>query len=71
MRVLDLELRKEIQEAMELDEVVKKALTAIKQNRPLPLKSSTKDWEVLEGNTILFKGKCYVPLDTQLWRKIV
>jgi hypothetical protein len=42
------------------DEFVQKALTALKQSGPLPIRSKLDDWE-LENGLLFFKQKCYVP----------
>jgi hypothetical protein len=69
IQTIDQELKELISESIKQDVVITEALTALKTNGPLPMKSTLHDWKI-EEELIFFKDKCYVPLDEELRRKI-
>ena len=72
VKVIDLDLQAQIKAATERDDVVTRALKALKEKTPLPLRTAATDWEVLEeGKVILFKGRIYVPKDKSLRMEII
>ncbi len=70
VRVIDMDLRKQVALASAKDTVIEEALEALKGKGPFPMKLALEDWKLDEG-IIMFKGKCYVPPDQDLRRKIV
>lgn len=70
VNLVDSELRKEVLDVTEKDEVVKRALDAINKKGPFPMRSSLNDWRIDDG-IVLYKDRCYVPPDQKLRRRIV
>jgi len=69
IKMIDLELQNEIREETAKDDFFAKALLAVKENGPLPIRSKLKDWKTEEGLSF-FKDRCYIPLH-ELRREIV
>jgi len=68
--MINLELQNEIREETAKDDFFAKALLAIKENCPLPIRSKLEDWKTEEG-LLCFKDRCYIPLHEELHREIV
>jgi len=68
--MIDLELQNEIREETAKDDFFAKALLAVKENSPLPIRSKLEDWKTEEG-LLFFKNRCYIPPHEELWREIV
>ena len=52
------------------EDVVKEAIEAIKTGRIPSMKTALTDWQMEDG-LVFFKGRCYVPDNTDLQRDIV
>src|ERR1700709_548514 len=60
IKLVDLELQKDIIDATDKDEFFGKALSALKETGTPPIKSKLTDWKEEEG-ILFFKERCYVP----------
>jgi len=63
--MIDLELQDEIKSETAKDEFVAKALQAMKENSPLPIRSFLEEWKIEEG-ILFFKDRCYIPPNEEL-----
>jgi len=63
--MINLELQNEVQEETAKDDFFVKALFAIKENGPLPIRSKLEDWKTEEG-LLFFKNRCYIPPHEEL-----
>jgi len=70
IKMIDLELQNEIREETTKDDFFTKALLAVKENGPLPIRSKLEDWKTDEG-LLFFKDRCYIPPHEELRREIV
>jgi len=70
IKMINLELQNEIREETTKDDFFAKALLAIKENGPLPIRSKLEDWKTEEG-LLFFKDRCYIPPHEELRREIV
>jgi len=70
IKMINLELQNEIREETTKDDFFAKALLAVKENGPLPIRSKLEDWKTEEG-LLFFKDRCYIPLHEELRREIV
>jgi len=70
IKMIDLELQNEIWEETAKDDFFAKALLAVKENGPLPIRSKLEDWKTKEG-LLFFRDKCYIPPHEELRREIV
>ena len=60
IKMIDLELQDEIKNETTKDDFFAKALQAVKENGPLPIRSSLEKWKIEEG-FLFFKDQCYIP----------
>ena len=67
---IDIELKDLITNSKETDTLVTDAISALQNGEALPMKSRILDWTFKEG-LIFYQGKCYVPNDQDLRRKIL
>jgi len=70
IKMVNLELQNEICEETAKDDFFAKALLAVKENGPLPIRSKLEDWKTEEG-LLFFKDRCYIPPHEELHREIV
>jgi len=68
--MIDLELQDKIKNETTKDDFFAKALQAIKENGPLPIRSSLEEWKIEEG-MLFFKDRCYIPPHKELRREVV
>jgi len=61
----NLELQDEIKNETAKDNFFVKALQAVKENSPLPIRSSLEKWKIEEG-ILFFKDRCYIPPHEEL-----
>ena len=66
----DLPLQQRILEAQDTDDVVRHALSQLKEQGISELRKSISDWKVTKG-LVFYKDRCYVPHDLELHRNIV
>jgi hypothetical protein len=69
IKLIDLNLLKEIKEKTEHNNFFAKALLALKENSPLPITSKLTDWFTNNG-LLFFKDRCYIPPDKDLHDEI-
>ena len=67
---IDIELKDLIMNSKETDTLIMDAIKALRNGEALPMKSRIMDWTFEEG-LIFYRGKCYVPNDQELRRKIL
>jgi len=60
IKMIDLELQDEIKNETAKDDFFVKALQAVKENGPLPIRSSLEEWKIEEG-LLFFKDRYYIP----------
>jgi len=70
IKMIDLELQDEIKNETAKDDFFVKALQAVKENGPLPIRSSVEKWKIEEG-MLFFKDRCYIPPHEELRREVV
>jgi len=70
IKMIDLELQDKIKNETAKDDFFAKALQAIKEDGPLPIRSSLEEWKIEEG-MLFFKDRCYIPPHEELWREVV
>jgi len=70
IKMIGLELQDEIKNETTKDDFFAKALQAVKENGPLPIRCSLEDWKTEEG-LLFFKDRCYIPLHEELHQEIV
>jgi len=70
IKMIDLELQDEIKNETAKDDFFAKALQAIKENGPLPIRSSLEEWKIEEGMWF-FKDRCYIPPHEELQWEVV
>ena len=70
IKMVDLELQDEIKNETTKDDFFAKALQAIKENGPLPIRSFLEEWKIKEG-MLFFKDRCYIPPDEELRWEVV
>jgi len=58
IKIIDLELQDEIKNTTAKDDFFAKALQAVKENGPLPIRSSLEEWKI-EEETILQRQVLY------------
>jgi len=68
--MIDLELRDGVKNETTKDDFFAKALQAIKENGPLPIRSSLEEWKIKKG-MLFFKDRCYIPPHEELRREVV
>jgi len=68
--MIDLELQDEIKNETAKDDFFVKALQAVKENGPLPIRSSLEEWKI-EEEILFFKDRCYIPPYEELQREVV
>jgi len=68
--MIDLELQDEIKNETTKDDFFAKALQAVKENSPLPIRSSLEEWKIEEG-LLFFKDRCYIPPHKDLRREVM
>jgi len=68
--MIDLELQDKIKNETTKDDFFVKALQAIKENGPLPIRSSLEEWKIEKG-MLFFKDRCYIPPHEELQREVV
>jgi len=68
--MIDLELQDEIKNKTTKVDFFVKALQAIKENGPLPIRSSLEEWKIKKG-MLFFKDRCYIPPHEELRREVV
>ena len=59
IKMVDLEMKTKIEDGTKDDELVQKAILALKDSTLPPIKSSLEDWEIRDG-LLFFKEKCYI-----------
>jgi len=59
IKMIDLELQDEIKNETAKDDFFAKALQGVKENGPLPIRSSLEEWKIEEG-MLFFKDRCYI-----------
>jgi len=64
IKIIDLELQDEIKNETAND-FFGKALQAVKENGPLPIRSFLEEWKIKEG-ILFFKDRCYIPPHEEL-----
>ena len=69
IKSIDLELRTQITECQEKDQIILDALEALRTQGTPPMKSSLSDWRTDNG-LIFYKNRCYIPPDKELRREI-
>ena len=69
-KMIDLELQDEIKNETAKDDFFAKALQAMKENGPLPIRSSLEEWQIEEG-ILFFKDRCYIPPHKELQQEVV
>jgi len=57
IKIIGLELQDEIKNKTTKDDFFVKALQAVKDNGPLPIRSSLEEWKIEEG-MLFFKDRC-------------
>ena len=67
---INIELKDLITSSKQTDTLVMDTIQALRNGEPLPMKSRISDWTFEEG-LIFYKGRCYVPNNLELWRKIL
>jgi len=65
IKMVDLELQDKIKNETTKDDFFVKALQAIKENGPLPIRSSLEEWKIEKG-MLFFKDRCYIPPHEEL-----
>jgi hypothetical protein len=70
MKVIDTETHSLLVTALMKDDLVKSAVEALKTGGIPPIKSALMDWK-LEDGLLFFLGRCYVPPDEVLCKRIV
>jgi len=70
IKMIDLELQDEIKNKTAKDDFFAKALQAVKDNGPLPIRSSLKEWKI-EEEMLFFKDRCYISPHEELWWEVV
>jgi len=60
IKMIDLELQDEIKNETPKDDFFAKALQAVKENGPLPIRSSLEEWKI-EEELLFFQDQCYIP----------
>jgi len=70
IKMIDLELQDEIKNETTKDDFFAKALQAMKENGPLPIRSSLEEWKIEEG-LLFFKDRCYIPPHEDLRREVM
>ena len=68
--MIDLELQDKIKNETAKDGFFVKALQAMKENGPLPIRSSLEEWKIEEG-ILFFRDGCYIPSHEELQREVV
>ena len=63
--MIDLELQNEIKNETTKDDFFAKALQAMKENGPLPIRSSLEEWKI-EEEILFFKDRCYISSHEEL-----
>jgi len=63
--MIDLELQDKIKNETAKDNFFVKALQAMKENGPLPIRSSLEEWKI-EERILFFKDRCYIPPHEEL-----
>jgi len=59
IKMIDLELQDKIQNETAKDDFFVKALQDVRENAPLPIRSSLEEWKIEEG-ILFFKDRCYI-----------
>jgi len=70
IKMVNLELQNEVREETTKDDFFVKALLAVKENSPLPIRSKLEHWKTKE-ELLFFKDRSYIPLHEELCREIV
>ena len=70
IKIIDLELQDQIKNETAKDDFFAKALQAVKENGPLPIRSSSEEWKI-EEEILFFKDRCYIPPHKELRREVV
>jgi len=70
IKMVNLKLQNKVHEETAKDDFFVKALLAVKENGPLPIRSKLEDWKTEEG-LLFFKDRCYIPPHEELHREIV
>jgi hypothetical protein len=70
VKMIDTELHDEIVDETAKDDFFAKALLAIKDNGPLPIRSKLEEWSTDEG-LLFFRDRCFIPENEGLRRTIV
>jgi len=68
--MIDSELQDEIKNETAKNDFFVKALQAMKENSPLPIRSSLEEWKIEEG-MLFFKDRCYIPPHEKLQQEVV
>jgi len=68
--MIDLELQDKIKNETAKDDFFVKALQAMKENGPLPIRSSLEEWKIEEG-MLFFKDRCYIPFHEELQQEVM
>ena len=68
--MIDLEIQDEIKNKTAKDDFFAKALQAVKENGPLPIRFSLEEWKIEKG-MLFFKDRCYIPHHEELRREVV
>jgi len=63
--MIDLELQDEIKNETAKDDFFAKSVQAMKENGPLPIRSSLEEWKIEKG-MLFFKDRCYIPPHEEL-----
>jgi len=63
--MIDLELQDKIKNETAKDDFFVKALQAMKENGPLSIRSSLKEWKIKKG-MLFFKNRWYIPPHEEL-----
>ena len=70
IKLIDLELQDKIKNETAKDDFFVKALQAMKENGPLPIRFSLEEWNIKEG-MLFFKNRCYIPPHKELQWEVV
>jgi len=70
VKTMDTDLQGHILTVMDKDDIITKALEALKTGGIPPMRSKLTDWKINDG-MVFYKERCYVPPNEELRRKIV
>jgi len=65
IKMIDLKLQDEIKNETAKDDFFAKSVQAMKENGPLPIRSSLEEWKIKKG-MLFFKDRCYIPPHEEL-----